>query len=60
MVKPLWRRTIEGNKVREIIKEFEDQNSLPTRLQELKKLKLKLKVEEWKIYCKRWIFALLF
>ncbi|WP_235623247.1 hypothetical protein, partial [Campylobacter coli] len=37
---------IEGNKVREIIKEFEDQNSLPTRLQELEEVKTEVKVEE--------------
>ncbi|EIC2464635.1 ATP-dependent zinc metalloprotease FtsH [Campylobacter jejuni] len=41
MVAALYEEeTIEGNKVREIIKEFEDQNSLPTRLQELEEVKV--------------------
>ncbi|ELB6159645.1 ATP-dependent zinc metalloprotease FtsH, partial [Campylobacter jejuni] len=47
MVAALYEEeTIEGNKVREIIKEFEDQNSLPTRLQELEEVKTEVKVEE--------------
>ena len=40
MVAALYEEeTIEGTKVREIIKEFEDQNSLPTHLQELEEVK---------------------
>ncbi|MBW1453046.1 cell division protein FtsH, partial [Campylobacter jejuni] len=47
MVAALYEEeTIEGNKVREIIKEFEDQNGLPTRLQELEEVKTEVKVEE--------------
>ncbi|EHZ9988215.1 ATP-dependent zinc metalloprotease FtsH [Campylobacter jejuni] len=47
MVAALYEEeTIEGNKVREIIKEFEDQNSLPTRLQELEEVKTEVKIEE--------------
>ncbi|HEH4159460.1 TPA: ATP-dependent zinc metalloprotease FtsH, partial [Campylobacter jejuni] len=47
MVAALYEEeTIEGAKVREIIKEFEEQNSLPTRLQELEEVKIEVKVEE--------------
>ena len=47
MVAALYEEeTIEGTKVREIIKEFEDQNSLPTHLQELEEVKTEVKVEE--------------
>lgn len=47
MVAALYEEeTIEGAKVREIIKDFEGQNNLPSRLQELKESKSEVKVEE--------------